>query len=82
MVGDSVFVGAKEILEGVDVSLIVVLARCHVVGGEKSKARANVWASARGKPVDTSDDALIDFGAAFQIRIVVIRVWDGVDRNA
>ena len=50
-----------------------------VVRCKESETRANVRSGTGGDPVDTSDDALVDFSAAFLVWIVLWRIWDRIN---
>ena len=62
-----------------DCCFVVVVMWCHIVRREKGKGRKDVWTSAAGEPVDASTDALVDLGATLEIRVLGIRVRNGVD---
>jgi hypothetical protein len=51
------------------------------VRGEKGESGCYIRASALSEPVNGADYSLIKFGATFQIRIVGVGWWKGVDRE-
>ena len=79
MEGDTILTSTEEVLESMDGCFVVLSVWSVGIGGKKCEDRCNIWASARSQPVDGSDDALVDLGAAFEVRIIVSGSWDGVN---
>ena len=53
-----------------DVHFVVLFAWGVTVRSQKGKDRCNIRTAACGQPVDGADDALVNFGAALEVRIV------------
>ena len=70
MEGYAVFAGTIEIVESVDGRFVVLFAWLRTVRCQKGKDRCNIRTAACGHPVDGAVDALVNFGAALEIRIV------------
>lgn len=49
------------------------------IRGQKCQGWGDIWLSTGGKPVDAADDALVDFAAAFEIRLFGVGIGDGID---
>ena len=82
MEGDAVFAGTVEVLEDMEGSFIVLMARIGIVGCEECKSGGHIWASAGGQPIDATNNTLIAFSAAFEVGIGWIWGRNGIDRNA
>ena len=80
MEGDTILGSTVEVFESVDGRLVMLMVRCHVVRREEGKGGANVRACTCGQPIYATNDALVYLRATLEIRIIWIRIWNGVNR--
>ena len=70
MEGDAIGTGAVEIFEAMDGSLVMLVGGIIAVGRQKGEDWGNIRAGAGSQPIDGTDDALVYFGAAFEVGVI------------
>ena len=68
--GYAVFTYQVEIFEGMHTHFVVLVAGRILIGGQEDKAWSNIRACTGGEPIDGADNALVDFGATLEVRVV------------
>ena len=59
--------------------LIMLMIRSTVIGNQEGKYWSNIGRHTLCKPIDETDDALVDFCALFEIGAVRVSYKNGVD---
>ena len=55
----TILASAEEVFEDVNGCFVVMVLRCHTLGGKEGKDRRDFWSCAAGERVDTAGDTFL-----------------------
>ena len=70
MVGETIRRCAEQIFEDMDSSLVILMMRGHILGGNEGESRGCIRMCAGGKPVNRANNPLVYFSISFEIEIL------------
>ena len=79
MEGKTVFAGAVEILENMDSCFVMLVTWKLHVRRKKCEDRGNVWTGIRCKPINGTNNTLVNLSTTRQIWVIWIGGRDGIN---